>query len=315
MEERITAISHMSPVVIFAFNRPDHLERCLESLRNNKESEHTVFWVFVDGPRNSDDLLKKEMIKKLLNKYEKMMKLKVKYSESNLGLEKSVINGLNEIFLLSERAIIMEDDLVASTFFLEYCNAGLNRYQFDNRVASIHGFSYKFKRPEEQPYFLKGADCWGWATWRDRWEYFEEDSAKLINQLLGKRLKKKFDLDGAFPYFKMLIRQSRGEVNSWAIRWHASMFLADKLTLYPDRTLINNNGMDGSGTNAGKSKSLNSPLAITSINLSGVQVKESSKARRKLKVFLRNHYLIRYKASPIRLILAAKRRLSKLYFE
>ena len=58
---------------------------------------------------------------------------------------------VNKVFEKSERAIIVEDDLVASPYFLEYCNFGLEQYEMDQRVASLHGFSYEFNKPEKRP--------------------------------------------------------------------------------------------------------------------------------------------------------------------
>ena len=49
----------------------------------------------------------------------------------------------------------------------------------------------------------------------------------------------------------MLRRQTEGKNNSWAIRWNASLFLADILSLNVGRSLVQNNGFDGSGTNCG----------------------------------------------------------------
>ena len=302
-------LSNFAPVVVFTFNRPSHLKRCVDSLLLNKESELTDFWFFVDGPRNSVDKTKIDEIIQILNEYRNVINLRIINSEKNLGLAKSIITGLNTVFEKSARVIIIEDDLVASPYFLEYCNFGLDKYEIDQRIASLHGFSYGFNEPEKNPYFLRGADCWGWATWKDRWQLFEADSNKLISQIRGNRLKRKFDLDGVYPYFNMLIRQSRGEVNSWAIRWHASMFLANKLTLYPNQTLINNDGADGSGTHAGQSKSFNSKLADRPIDFLNIEVKESKRARRKLKRFLRKHYSIRHKYSPLRIGYGLKRRL------
>ena len=207
----------LAPVVIFAFNRPDHLKRCIDSLLRNKGSEFTEFWVFVDGPRSTDDEIKIHEVFLILNNFKDRKNWHLRFSEKNLGLANSVITGLNTVFEKSVRVIIIEDDLVASPYFLEYCNFGLDKYEMDQRVASLHGFSYGFNKPEKNPYFLRGADCWGWATWKDRWQLFEADSNKLISQIRRNRLKRKFDLDGVYPYFNMLIRQSRGEVNSWEL--------------------------------------------------------------------------------------------------
>jgi hypothetical protein len=48
----------------------------------------------------------------------------------------------------------------------------------------------------------------------------------------------------------MLKDQIEGKNNSWAIRWHASLFLQNKLTLYPGKSLLENIGLDNSGTHS-----------------------------------------------------------------
>ena len=49
----------------------------------------------------------------------------------------------------------------------------------------------------------------------------------------------------------MLRRQIEGKNNSWAIRWNASLFLNDILSLNVGKSLVQNEGFDGSGTNCG----------------------------------------------------------------
>ncbi|MEG1838441.1 MAG: glycosyltransferase family 2 protein, partial [Bacteroidaceae bacterium] len=42
-----------------------------------------------------------------------------------------------------------------------------------------------------------------------------------------------------------------GKNNSWAIRWNASLFLHGVLSLNTGKSLVQNDGFDGSGTNCG----------------------------------------------------------------
>lgn len=102
-----------------------------------------------------------------------------------------------------------------------------------------------------ETFFLRGADCWGWATWKRGWNLFNANGLQLLQQLQEKKLEKEFDLDGCYDYTKMLQDQIDGKNNSWAIRWRASAFLADKLTLYPSKSLVHNIGFDNSGTHCG----------------------------------------------------------------
>lgn len=66
----------------------------------------------------------------------------------------------------------------------------------------------------------------------------------------------------------MLTDQILGRNNSWAIRWHASIFLKNMLTLYPKESLILNIGLDNSGThcddNGYLSQTFSSKKSITS---------------------------------------------------
>ena len=301
----------LAPVVIFAYNRPRHLLNCLNSLKSNLESTDTDFLVFIDGPRNQEDKKKQKELINIIEKFQETLSLKVEFGKDNLGLAPSVINGLNKVFEVYEKAIIVEDDLVVSSFFLAFCNEGLDQYSEIKEVASIHGFSYKFNRPEAKPYFLRGADCWGWATWRDRWQLFESDPKKLIMEINLLKLRRRFDLEGAYPYYRMLERQSRNEISSWAIRWHASMFIANKLTLYPHISLVRNDGLDGSGTHATNSKSHDSVFPINKIELNAVPVSESKSARKKLKKYLKSHYETGSSYSLFRIYKGLFRRLSK----
>ncbi len=173
--------------------------------------------------------------------------LRIVERETNLGLATSIISGVTEVVNQYGRIIVLEDDMVTSPFFLRYMNDALDLYENEEKVVSIHGYVYPIQGLQET-FFIKGADCWGWATWKRGWDLFDADGEKLLNELKKAGLLKRFDFDGAYPYTKMLRDQIEGKNNSWAIRWYASALLHDKLTLYPGKSLVHNIGTDASGT-------------------------------------------------------------------
>jgi hypothetical protein len=168
--------------------------------------------------------------------------------------------------------------MVVSPDFLAYMNAGLALYAGDEQVVSIHGYVYPTRDALPDTFFLRGADCWGWATWRRGWAVFDPDGAALLARVEAAGLQRDFDLDGAFPYTAMLRDQVEGRTDSWAVRWYASAFLADKLTLYPGRSLVLNIGLDGTGTNSLPDDSLGDSVARMP-HLVPVPVEESQAAR------------------------------------
>lgn len=287
-------------VLILAFNRPLHLEECLVSLGNQKELDEVNLLIHVDGARNSREDKKTREVIEVASRFIEKFKGRLIVESSNLGLQDSVLNTIDHIFEFSEQVVVIEDDLVIGKHFLNFCLDGLSRYFNDKRVASIHGFSHPLNVDEN--YFLQGADCWGWATWKDRWNDFERDSAKLYRELKDRKLNWEFDLNGTFQYTKMLERHVNGNLNSWAIRWHASMFLQERLTLYPWKSLVMNNGIDGSGTNMKKAYKRNHSATEMEISAETSVVEESKEAKKELIKYYKQIYAhdLRSKASLLK---------------
>ncbi len=241
----------LAPLAIFAYNRPLHLKQVIDSILVNNLSKQTDVIFFCDGAKNETDQDKVNQVKIYVEtlKNTKLFKsISVNYSSINKGLANSIIEGVTKIVNQYGKIIVLEDDLVVSKYFLNYMNDALDLYQDESEVISIHGYIYPVKNPLPESFFIKGADCWGWATWKRGWDFFEKNSSKLLQELQDKKLTEEFDFDGCYPYTRMLKDHIAGKNNSWAIRWHASAFLANKFTLYPGKSLVKNIGTDGSGT-------------------------------------------------------------------
>lgn len=140
---------------------------------------------------------------------------------------------MNEVLSKHDSLIVLEDDIVPSPFFLQFMNEALIKYKDRQEVGCIHAYSYPCKNTLPETFFLKGADCWGWGTWKQSWELFEPNGQILLGKIQKSKLAHKFDLDGTAVFTRMLKRQINGQIDSWAIRWHASLFLANNFCLHP----------------------------------------------------------------------------------
>jgi hypothetical protein len=275
---------NLAPIAVFAFNRPKHLKKTLTALSMNIGAKDSHLYLFIDGPRNGEDINLIDASINVGNEFADNFKtVELKQSKVNNGLANSIISGITLVLQKYPKIIVVEDDLVTSPFFLDFINRGLDEYQNEYDVASIHGFVLPFMNPIPKPFFLKGADCWGWGTWSDRWELFNPDGQFLLDEMRAKNLIDEFNLGGSYSFSEMLEDQIAGKNNSWAIRWHASMFLKEKLTLYPAQTYVENIGFDGSGTHTGETNIFHSPIAKFSqelpkkINVSEEAFQELSK--------------------------------------
>jgi len=268
-----------SPITLFAYNRPDHLQRTLEALRACPEAKDTDLIVYSDGAKNERAQAGVDGVRALIRDIPGFRSVRVVERASNMGLANSIIQGVGETVAAHGRVIVVEDDLVVSPAFLTYMNRGLDLYADDDGVASIHGYCYPAKEPLPETFFLRGADCWGWGTWARAWAHFRADGTQLLRELKDRKLCRAFDFDGAYGYTQMLRDQIAGCNNSWAIRWHASAFLDEMMTLYPGKSLVHNIGNDGSGTHCGASALFDVRMESIAPDMAHLPITESIAAR------------------------------------
>lgn len=269
----------LASITLFTYARPDHTQRTVEALLQNPGvNEHDLI-VYSDAPRTLDKAEAVAAVREYLQTITGFRSVTIHHRPHNYGLAKSIIEGVTEVLSNYERIIVLEDDMVTSPYFLSYMNEALDRFADDERVISVHGYVYPVQQALPEAFFLRGADCWGWATWRRAWAMFNPDGQALLDELKRRDLLKAFDFNGAYAYSKMLESQIKGTNDSWAIRWYASAFLADKLTLYPARSLVHNIGNDSSGTHCGADASHDAELSATPIDLSALEVTSSALGR------------------------------------
>ena len=237
-----------TPVVLFAFNRPDALRRSLAALAAADLAAETDLYIRLDGPRNEADVEKVAAVRDVALSAQGFRKVDVSWSDQNLGLGPSVIMGVERILDFSETVIVLEDDLVVSRGFLVYMNEALQKYADDKRVFSVCGYSNRVTVPVVFPYdayFAPRSSSWGWATWRDRWQSVDWNPtpASLQKNALA------FNRWGGSDCAKMLRDWMEGRNRSWAIRFCYSQFLQGKVSLFPTESLVDPSaGFDGDGT-------------------------------------------------------------------
>ncbi len=245
-----------------------HLTQLLTSLESNPELNHFPINIYLDGKKSEKYAVDNELCFQIAKDFEtRHENTNIYKHEINLGLSGSIRYGLEDVFKTSNQVIVLEDDLICSRYFLDFCVQGLSRFRDVPKVASIHGYLPRLNTNFSEPQFFRGADCWGWATWKDRWESIEWDAKKLISDISHSHLEYAFDLEGKFPFLSMLQQQADGKIDSWAIRWHASMFLQSRLTLYPNSSLIGNTGFDNSGTHGKNSNDYETRISCEKISI------------------------------------------------
>lgn len=272
----------LAPIVLFTYNRPWHTKQTIEALKKNTLAMESELIIYSDGAKNDTVMDDVKNVREYIKTVTGFKKLTIIERDKNWGLAASIIDGVTDIVNKYGKIIVLEDDLVTGAYFLQFLNDGLNLYEGVSTVGQIMGYSYfekyidKYELSEQ--IFIKGADCLGWGTWKDRWALFNSDASVLISQISSQNKIREFNWNNSYNYYNMLLATDKGVINSWAIRWYASAFLNNLYTLYPSRSLVLHIGNDGSGTNYSLgmiSDPLNVPIFNNRISIDKMEVLQS----------------------------------------
>jgi hypothetical protein len=281
----------LAPVILFCYNRPEHTRKTLMSLKQNHLADQSTLIIYVDGPKaeaTEEQKNKIIQVKQLIREDQWCKEVIIIESDINKGLASSVLQGVTETLNTYGKAIVLEDDHLSDTWFLKFMNDALATYEDDTDVVCISGYIYPVKDTLPDTFFLKGADCWGWATWKRSWELLRTDGKQLLKELEDKNLASDFNFYDTYPYIPMLKDQIDQKNNSWAILWYASAYLANKYTLYPGQSLIHNTGIDGSGTHSGTGTEFDVVLANKEVQVVKQAVKENKQAKKIISAYFDN---------------------------
>ncbi|HEY1551333.1 MAG TPA: hypothetical protein VGG28_26070 [Kofleriaceae bacterium] len=236
-----------APIGLFAYNRPSHLARALAALKRNTELASSPLTIFCDGAKTDAAAPAVAETRRIARELAPAH-ARIVERERNLGLATSMRTGVSELCDEFGRAIILEDDLEVSATFLTFMNAALDRYADEPRVMQVSGYMFPVDiAADDDALFVPLISCWGWGVWARSWAKLGTGASWYGELARDAASRRRFDLDGAFPYFAMLERQHRGESDSWGIGWYLDVFAANGLVLYPRTSLVANRGHDGSG--------------------------------------------------------------------
>lgn len=243
--------SNLAPVVVFCYNRPSHFRKTLEALQANTLAAESRLFVFSDGYRGEADREQVLEVREYAGKIEGFEEVTVVKAGKNKGLSGSVIDGVTRVITEYGRVIVLEDDMVTTPDFLAYMNGLLEAYRSRADVFSVTAYAPPVKIPRgytKDFYLAPRSSSWGWGTWKDRWALADWGSGSYEKVVKDAALKRRFTSGGS-DLWPMIVKQQRGVIDSWAVRWCLSQSLHNGYGVYPVQSKLSNIGTDGSGAN------------------------------------------------------------------
>ena len=272
---------HFAPILLFVYNRPEHTRRCIESLQKNSLASESSLFIYADGAKDSTQQEAVKDVRNYIRTIQGFKQITLIERDENWGLARNIIDGVTTQVNQYGKVIVLEDDLVVAPYFLAFMNDALEVYKNEPKVGHIQACDFTQDPSLPDTFLIKWTGSWGWATWDRAWKHFNPNGKELLQQLEKRNLTRTFDFNGKYGFTRMLRRQIEGKNNSWAIRWNASLFLKDILSLNVGRSLVQNEGFDGSGTNCGGGRLYASHLYLDLLPVTPISPIEENREARK----------------------------------
>ena len=273
----------VAPIILFTYRRAAHTRRCVESIKRSPLAAESKLYIFSDAPKGNADLADVLAVRSYLKTVTGFKSVVIEEATENRGLANSVIYGVGKVLEEHGRAIVLEDDLILSPYFLSYMNEALEIYKDEEDVININSHILSSSMTFNENFFISFANSWGWATWKRGWAYFEPDAKKLLAKIESEGREREFDM--GYHFTRMLREQCEGKINSWAIRWNASIFVNKKLSLNVGRPLVVNGGFGEGATHCNTPDLFSVKLYTEEIHPQKIApVEENKKMRNKLRI-------------------------------
>lgn len=282
--------TNYAPIVLFVYNRPEHTKRTVEALLSNPEAKNSDLFIFADGPKPTitDAGFKKlKDTREYIHQISGFKRIVIDESEVNRGLAEATIRGCSLVIEKYGKMIMIEDDDVPTPFFLHFMNECLRRYEDNNKVWSVCGFVDSNAMPSkfgDEAFFVNRPSSWGFGTWKRCWDKVIWDKDILRGIFRHKDIIRGFDKWGGRDHYHTMYNLLLNQNSSWSIRYHFAAYLSDSYSIYPIKSLIENIGLDGSGTHCGNEVKL-VDIMDRNINIPNTIKFDSRKNRSYIKSF------------------------------
>ena len=271
------------PILVIAFNRPDHLNQLLARLR---EVQPRSLFIAIDGPRGErpSDMERVQQCRDLLRSIDWDCHVETLIREENLGCGRGVSSAISWFFEHVEQGIILEDDIIPAPSFFEFCSTLLDRYRNDDRVFAISGCNFvppeALSHPDDPYRFSQVPHIWGWATWRRSWRKHQLDIAGWQKDLSPIALWSRAgrSLSGAVYWASTFELLARGKVDTWDGQLVLASMMSGQFTATSNTNLIENIGFGEDATHTVEDRRELRPLGEARFPVKPVVVELDSRA-------------------------------------
>lgn len=229
-------------VLFLIFNRLDTTKQVFEAIQKAKPPR---LYIAADGARNNKygEFEKVKAVRDfIINNVDWQCEIKTLLREKNLGCKYAVSSAITWFFENEEMGIILEDDCLPDQSFFWFCEELLEMYKDDKRIWHIGGINLQngIKRGDADYFFSKYSHIWGWASWANRWQFYDAELSKINNSDFIRRTFKNKSMQNF--WIKNLIEIKKNKIDTWDFQWIFTIWFNGGLAILPNINMILNIG-------------------------------------------------------------------------
>lgn len=246
-------VVEFAPILITVYNRVKHFEKCLNALSECVNAKKCHLYIASDNFKHATDRSAVEEVRRIASNAAGFKAVTLIERKVNIGVLENYFDALALVFDEHDRVIFLQDDIIVGKGFIQYMDQALKLYRENARIISICAYIPPvLEGVAEQPFLLKRRSPYGMGMWKEK--------EKSADAFTGSRIA--VEVLGSYKKFQAVAKTSphiiralpfiaSGDFRAGDYEMAAAMQLNDWLALYPQRSIVFNAGLDGSGVHSG----------------------------------------------------------------
>jgi hypothetical protein len=238
-----------TPVLYITFARPEY---AIQSFAAIKKARPKKLYFYSNKARNEkpDEETRNQEVRSYINQIDWDCDVKVWFRDEYVDVYTSLWGAIDWVFDNEKKAIIIEEDVVASLAFFDYIDKIIDKYENNFKVWMISGNNATPQfNPDNLSYWgTRFIHIFGWASWASRWKCLDRRMecwptyrrSKEYNKYWGNRLVAKVQQ----LYYNKVFKNS-SKYNPWDFIFSYNMVKNNSYCIVPKYNLVADVGLSG----------------------------------------------------------------------
>lgn len=236
-----------TPVLFETFVREDYARKVFDVI---KKAQPQKLYFYSNKGRNKDNEIERNNnIRSWVNEIDWNCELHTFFREECVDVYTSLKGAVDWVFETENSVIVLEDDVVPTIAFFDFCDQMIEKFKNDRRVWHVSGDNFGNNNPSGYDYiFSQYHWMYGWATWRDRWQSVPWDNPQIEEFIKSNTYRQLYKTKKQAKYQENQISELCDflhRTKCWDYLFGLAADQNNSCGVYPAKHLVTNIGLSG----------------------------------------------------------------------